>query len=312
MTRTVTESLYMHDELSIDVSTLLQYIVSRNQWQPNNFVTIRIRNVPLRRIISGTRYFYAGDRCGSEYKGGEYPCGPRLNVGYVARSFSVGTVFPSLYSPSLPEPLSNVFSVDGQYHTLIETGTGTPHLTTQYYTFTNVNGVRNGTLFVNARTSGPETFQVQVLVGVTWSTLIVFGSSNNGGFTTQSVAIPEAAVAGPLLQVRIQDAQSSSASASSILINLVSASLASANVDCVVSEFGPFSRCSPCQSNPQQCRTRQVVVAALGSGAACPALTDCSSCVPPPVPSASSKVNGDRLCHCRLAAAVEDDSDGGL
>jgi hypothetical protein len=69
----VSSTLFYHDEISLDVTLLLQQIVERNLWNGNQFVTFRIRNDPLRPVQSspGSRVVYSGLSCGANYGGGK-------------------------------------------------------------------------------------------------------------------------------------------------------------------------------------------------------------------------------------------------
>jgi hypothetical protein len=131
------------------------------------------------------------------------------------------------------------------------------------YTLSPLVGVGSATLFVRARVTGAETFQVQISrTGTSFSTVLTFSSADGAGFTTKSFNIATiATIAGPSLQVRIQDNQGSSATASSIEIDELDLFVTYYNVDCIVSAPGPFGRCPPAcpGSVAQQCSTRTIV-----------------------------------------------------
>lgn len=297
----VNSTQFWHDEIALDVSQLLQQVVERNGWLPNQFVTFRIRNDPLRPVQTtpGSRAVYAGDSCGgggANYPGGAYPCGPRLSVSYVARSTSTGNIFPTSAIPTLTVPLTNVHTAsDGLTNLLTETGPAPSHVV-QTYVFTPLNGVVTATLFVRARTSGPETFQVQVSrsgLSNDFRTVLTFSNAADGvDFSAKSIVLdnPTLQIGGPSMFVRIQDNQASTAGASSIEVDQLVLLATFYNVDCIVSAPSAFSRCPVCQANPQQCATRQVVSQAQGTGTACPSLQVCQPCVPSACPTLRGSV----------------------
>jgi len=272
----------------LDVSQLLQQIVERSGWTANNFVTFRIRNDPLRPVQAtpGSRVVYAGDSCGANYNGGPYPCGPRLAASYTSRSVSSGNIFPTAMTPVLASPLSNLFSADGQIHTLTETGP-TPSHVVQVYTLSPLNGVVSATLFVRARVSGPETFQVQISrTGSSYRTVLTFTAAEASSLTSKSIQLDQVSdIGGPNLFVRIQDNQGSQAGLSSIELDVLVLFATYYNVDCILSAPGPNERCPVCVQNPQQCATRTIVSAPQGTGAACGPLQVCQPCVPAVCPT---------------------------
>jgi hypothetical protein len=189
-------------------------------------------------------------------------------------------------------PLANLNAAnDGQTHLLQETGAAPAHVV-QVYTFAPLNGVIAATLFVRARVSGPETFQVQISRGgTTYRTVLTFTAADASSFTSKSILLDSAAdIAGPSLFVRVQDNQASQAGSSSIEIDELVLFATYYNVDCIVSAPGPFSRCPVCQANPQQCATRTIVSAPQGTGSACPSLQLCQQCVPLACPTLRGEV----------------------
>ncbi len=274
----VSTTQYHHDEISLDVTHLLQQAVERSGWQANQYVTFRIRNDPSRPLsaASANRIAYSGVLCGHNYNGGSYPCGPRLAASYSQRTTSSTALTPSSYSLAIPEPLSFVFNADdGQSNTLQETGS-VPHVV-QIYTFAPIIGVTAATLTVRARVSGAETFQVQYQRSGSWLTLMSFTPSDSAT-VTKTANVPLDGLLGPTLQIRLQDVQTSTAAASALIVDQIALATTFYNVDCILAAPGRYSRCPPCVLNPQSCAERPVVSARQGSGAACSATTVCRAC----------------------------------
>ena len=274
---------YQHDVIELPINELLQSIVDRDDFTVGSFVSFRIRNDPNQGIQTepATREVYSGDLCGPNYGGGSTPCGPRVVVNYVARTTSPVCSSPSINSPAAAEPLSNVNNPnDGLTLTISESGS--PAHAAMLFIWTPANGVASATLTMQARVVGTESFEVQYARSdgnfITIRQLNF--SPSDTALTSRSASLPVSAFTQGALTIRIRDRQTGSNAASSIIIDHLQLCAQTFNVDCILSSPGLFSRCPPCDANPQSCAPLAVISQPLGNGAACGSLETCQACTP--------------------------------
>ena len=146
---TVSASQYWHDEVVLDVSQLLQQVVGRAGWSPNQFVTFRIHTSG--GASSANRVVYAGDDCGANNGGGgAYPCGPRLQVVYV----QAGAALPSTTTTKATVGLSTTAATAATTTTTTTTRTSTTTATTATSAPTSTTSTRTST---TTATSAPTS-----------------------------------------------------------------------------------------------------------------------------------------------------------
>lgn len=290
--------LWLHDEMALDVGDLLQTIVDRSGWPQYGSFLVRLRNdpnAPFSQLVP-SRNAFSGTVCPG------YRCGPRMEITYSARSTSSGRTYVAASQAPTTPPLAQVLAPDdGQVQTLNVTapalrkrqlGTRAIGAALQrFYTF-NVGNLVNGTLSMRARVTGTEAFQAYVQLYSNWVALngLLFNSSS-AALETKSAPVSPLAVRDGALIVRIADVgQAAPGQSSTLFLDYLALQVTQVNVDCQLGAAPPaYSQCS-CTTG-LRCRTRTVVTAAQGAGAACPSLLECVACTPAPCATITASLN---------------------